>query len=488
LTPAAEQEGARAALLMAAGRLLLQLLSLAAVVLLPWAMTTEDYGHFVAVMALLWLGMHLTDPGLGWLEMRLLAPAWRRGDRERARCLASTSLTARFALAVLVAALLAAWLLLPTRMALPPSLALLVALWLALRYVATAATAIQLSLGWRGRYTGLELLRMLLYVAGAVLGYRWQGLAGAFLLLLLAQLPVLLLAMVPLRRALRVSPAHANWSLLVRERHFLSWTALGALLSGVQFWVPLLLVGAFLDLREAAVLGVAVQALGVLHAVATGMRQGLMPLLSEQVSAGDTDVAIAWSDLLLRLIAMAAGAGLLLWLLCGDEVLAVLLPPDYAGLHLPVALVLLNFAILSAASAADVLLNLLGRARQAAVGLLGFAGVSVLGTAALLPLGAGASAVMGIYLLAALVFLLLSRGRLYATAQLRLPVARVAGLLLPGAAALFLQPLLASLPLLAAAPLLLAYLAFAHLAGLLSLGDVRRIMAALRRAPVLPSR
>ena len=466
---------------MAVGRLLLQLLTLLTALLLPWFMPTEEYGRFVSVMALASLGGMLAELGLGWLEMRLLAPAWRSGDRAGALRIASTTFLLRLALDLLVSAALCLWLWQSPELHLLATDILLIGIWMLARFGITLSASMQLPLGHRGQFLAVELGRSVLHLAGALLGYHWGGMQGAFALLAASHLPLFMLAILLLRRHLPLGPASADRALLQQHRHYLTWTALTAMLAGLQFWLPVFLVGAYMDLAQAALLGIAIQALGVLHGLGTGMRQGLMPIIAEQNASQQAERSLAWSSLLLRLIALAGGAGLLVWVIAGQQILALLLPPDYADLYLALALVLPCFVLLSAASASDALLNLRGHASASAFNLGLFTLITVGGTLAVLwstPADA-ATSVVGMYLLASAVFAAANRARLGRLDKLWLPLLPSTLLLLPGMLLLAavwtgVQP-----PLWLALVVLPAYLGYVLLSGLVSRDEFMRVARAL---------
>ena len=473
---------------MVAGRGALQLLALATLLLLPQLMTTADYGRFVSVLALLSLGAAVVELGLGWFEMRFIAPAWRAGDRATAIEVASSSLFAKLPLALLVTLLLLGWLASNPALALTPLLLLWLGLWLFARFMVNACTALYLPLGMARTFVGLETGRALVHLAAAAAGYLWAGLAGAFMALAWTHLLLLLQVASVLNCSLPLRPGRASPRLLWCQRGYLGWTTLAALLAGIQFWLPVYLVGGHLDLDQAAVLGIAVQGLGILHALGSGLRQALLPIIAELNAHGDARRCLQWMSLQLRLVTAAATASLLLWLVLGPALLGWLLPPAYAGLYQAVALMLVAFVPLSVAASCDGLLNLRGHAALSAANLGLFALLTLLGTLLVIRAGwsDGAWWVAGVYVAASTVLALMAWASLGLRSGLWLPLGRVLALFAPG-----LLVLVAVLvpesgwrdclwPLWSVLPLLLLYAVWVMAARLIPLPELRRIIGALR--------
>ena len=467
---------------MIGGRLLLQLVAVVSVLLLPQLMTTEDYGRLVSVLALASIGGALVDLGLNWFEMRFIAPAWRRGDLATAVEVASSSFFTKLMLAVVVALVLVGWLGWSPGLELQTSDLGWIGLWLFARFVVAACAAMHLPLGLNKTYIGLETGRALVYLAAASLGYAWAGLAGVFAGLALTHLLLMLLAVSVLNRNLPVRPAKASVRLLWRQRRYLGWTALAAFLAGLQFWLPVFLVGGQVHLAEAAVLGIAVQGLGILHGLGSGFRQGLMPVIADLNARGETGRCLMWSSLQLRLATAVSVAGLLLWLVLGPALLGWLFPPAYAGLYQSVGLVLVTFVLLSAAGSCDGLLNLRGHAGLSVVNLALFALLTLLGTLLVIRAGWPHAAwwVAGVYAAATAVLALCSWLGLGLRTGLWLPVGRALGLLLPGLLALPLAWQDWQWPLWSAIPLLLFYAGYVIGMRLIGLRELQRIIEVLR--------
>lgn len=477
------RQGARSALVMVAGRGAMQLVALATLLLLPHLMTTADYGRLMSVLALALLGGAVVEMGLNWFEMRFIAPAWRRGDITAALEIASSSFFTKLLLAVLVALVLVVWLAQSPGLDLHPVDLGWIGLWLIARFGVAACAAMLLPLGLSRAFVGLETGRALVYLAAAGLGYGWAGLPGVFAALALTHLLLLILALSVLNRHLPVRPSDASIRLLWRQRGYLGWTALAAIFAGLQFWLPVFLVGGHLGLADAALLGIAVQGLGILHGLGIGLRQGLMPIIADLNAGGDSERCLMWLSLQLRLLTAAATGGLLLWLVIGPALLSWLLPPAYAGLYQTVALVLVAFVLLSAAASCDGLLNLRGHAALSVANLGLFALLTVLGT--LLVINAdwphGAWWVAGVYAAATAVLALTSLASLGLRMGLWLPVGRALGLFMPGLLALPLAWQGWSWSWWSVVPVLLVYIGYVIGARLIGLPELRRIIAVLKR-------
>jgi O-antigen/teichoic acid export membrane protein len=454
----------------------------ATLLLLPQLMTTADYGRLMSVLALALLGGAVVEMGLNWFEMRFIAPAWRGGDVPAALKVASSSFFTKLLLALLVTLLLVVWLGQSPGLALRPADLAWIGVWLFARFSVAACAVLLLPLGLSGAFMGLETGRALVYLLAAGLGYGWAGLSGAFAGLALTHVLLLMLALSVLNRHLPVRPGDASMPLLWRERHYLGWTAVAAILAGVQFWLPVFLVGGHLSLAEAALLGLAVQGLGILHGLGSGLRQGLMPIIADLNAGGDSERSLMWLSLQLRLLAAAATGGLLLWLIVGPALLSWLLQPDYAGLYQAVALMLVAFVLLSAAASCDGLLNLRGHAALSVANLGVFALLTVLATLLVIASGwsHGAWWVAGAYVLAAAVLAVTSLVSLGLRTGLWLPVGRVLGLLLPGLLALPLAWLDWRWPWWSVVPVLLVFTGYVIGARLIGLPELRRIVSVLR--------
>ena len=475
------REGARSALVMAGGRLALQLVALLTTLILPWILPAEDYGRFVSVVALLSLGAMFVELGLGWIEMRFMAPAWRSGDRRLALLVGSTTFFLRMALDLCVTLTLVAWLGATPGLGLGAGELVWVGIWVFGRLGTAICAGMHLPLGYRGTFVGLEVARASLHLLGTIIGFRLLGLYGAFALLALANLALSAFAVWMLRRRLPVRLGAFSLTLLREHQGYLFWTGVAAAFTGIQFWLPVFLVGGHLDLGEAAVLGVAIQVLGVLHGLGTGMRQGLMPIIAKQQADHREGVSLAWIALMIRLVTAVGTAGLLVWLVIGREFLALMLPPTYAGLYQDLSLLIPCFVALNAAASSDMLLNLQGQAAASVANLALFAVLTVGGTGLVVFQGwaQGAVLVSGIYLIAATGLAFTARQSLVLRVGLRLPMGRALLLALPGVLALPTAWLDRSWPLWIALPILLLYLGYVFGGGLVRMDEVRRIRQAL---------
>jgi O-antigen/teichoic acid export membrane protein len=355
---------------MTVGRLLLQAIGLLTVLVLPHFLAPRDFGKLATILAALSMGGALVELGLGWFEMRFLAPAWRRGDTDAALRIGSTIVILRLFIGALVAALLALYFTAQPEFELGAVAGIALGIWIFCRLAITTAALTQLPLGNRRSYIGLEVLRTTSYLVAVPVGYVMGGLPGSFILLAVIMLLCLTYAAVGLYPGFPIRLSLFTAGPLWRYRAYIGWTAVSAILASAQLWAPLSVVGVSGELEQAASLGIAVQILGMSHMLTTGMRQGLMPLISSALADQDMQRAASWMSLLARLVTAFSVLGLLIWLAIGGMLVGILWPQDYAGLAPLLALVIIAFALLNLAACNDTLLNLLGHAALSARNLL----------------------------------------------------------------------------------------------------------------------
>lgn len=480
-TTAEVQEGARSALLMAAGRIALQLIAMATVLLLPWVMPVDEYGLFISLVALASMGGMLVELGLSWLEMRYLAPAWRNGDITQARTIGSTTLFLRLSLDILVTSGLALWLALTPNMTLGSNELIWVTFWLFARFGTTVSSAMHLPLGFRGTHIGLELARALSHLGSAAIGYWWDGMSGTLILLAASHLLLFAYATRLLNSKLNPSLSLFSPSLIRQHKNYLTWTAGNSLLAGVQFWLPIFLVAGYLELTEGAVVGIAIQILGVLHSLGTGIRQGLMPIISQQQANNESQKSIEWSDFLTRLINVASVTALISWLILGPALLNIGLPEHYAGLYQAIALIIICFALLSSAATMDTLLNLSGHAAASTINLALLTLVTIGGTASVVALELENANwwVSGTYLIATVIFFGAIHNTLKRKTALHMPLVKNLLTLLPGIALLPLFWVPHDWALWVLIPSLSLYGLYVLLFRLLTINELRRLKKAL---------
>lgn len=478
-------EGARSVVIMALGRVLIHAGALLSVLLLSWLMDGHDYGRYVSIIALASFAAVVVEMGLGWLEMRFLAPLWQAGERQRAAALASTSWSVKMALNVLVCVLMIGWVMLTPALEYHGMVVLWIGLLIASRSAFTVTTMMQLPLGRRRSFVELESSRVVLHMAAAAGGYVLGGLELAFALLALVHLLLLGWSLRRLRADVAVSPRRFDGQLLWPHRRYIGWAAVTAMLAGAQAWLPIFLLGGYLQPLQAAVLGVVVQVLNVLQGLAAGMRQGVMPILSGFHAQGDDQRSLEWSALLLRLSSFAAGLGLMVWLLWGQALVALGLPAAFAAVYQGVALALAAFLLLNIAGSCDSLLNLSGRSGWSAANLAMTTAVTLGGAA--LVVGAqwpqAALAMTLVLVVAALLLALASWLTLGWRQGLWLPLAKTVWLIVPP---LLMLPLAWSepgWPWWSVLPLGLGYGLYALLARLILVSELRDLLKALRKRP-----
>jgi len=478
-------EGARSVVIMAVGRALIHSGALVSVLLLSWLMDAGDYGRYVSIIALASFAGVVVEMGLGWLEMRFLAPLWRRGELASAGALASTSWSVKMALDGLVTLLMVGWVMLTPELGYQGVVLLWIGLLIGSRSAFTVTTMMQLPLGRRRSFVELEASRVVLHMAAAGGGYLYGGLTVAFAALALVHVLLMGWSLRRLRGLLVVSPRQFDVQQLWPHRRYIGWAAVTAILAGAQGWLPIFLLGGYLQPVQAAVLGVVVQVLNVLQGLAAGMRQGLMPILSGFHADGDDQRSLDWSALLLRLSSFAAGLGLMVWLLWGQALVALGLPAAFAPVYQGVALALAAFMLLNIAGSCDSLLNLTGRSGWSAANLA-LMTVVTLGGALVVVIGQwpqAALAMTAVLVLAALVLAVSSWVTLGLRQGLWLPLGRPVLLMVPPMLMLPLAWSDASWPWWSVLPVALGYGGYALLGRLMSVSELGGLLGALRKRP-----
>jgi O-antigen/teichoic acid export membrane protein len=478
-------EGARSVVIMAVGRGLIHSGALFSVLLLSWLMDGGDYGRYVSIIALASFAAVLVEMGLGWLEMRYLAPLWRRGERVAAGALASSSWSVKMALDGVVALLMVGWVMLTPALGYHGVVLLWIGLLIGFRSAFTVTTMMQLPLGQRRSFVELEASRVVLHMAAAAGGYLLGGLEAAFAALALVHVLLMGWSLRRLRALLAVSPRRFDGQLLWPHRRYIGWAAVTAILAGAQGWLPIFLLGGYLQPQQAAVLGVGVQVLNVLQGLAAGMRQGLLPILADFHAGGEAQRSLAWSALLLRLSSFAAGLGLMVWVLWGQALVALALPAVFAPVYQGVALALAAFLLLNIAGSCDGLLNLTGRSGWSALNLALMTAVTLAGALLVVARQWPQAALLmaAVLVLAALLLAVSSWLTLGLQQRLWLPLGRTVLLLLPP---LLMLPLAwndAAWPWWSVLPVALGYGLYAVLGRLLSVAELRRLLRALRLRP-----
>ncbi|MCB1701284.1 MAG: hypothetical protein KDI14_10650 [Halioglobus sp.] len=426
------REGAQAVVVMLVGRMVLQATGLLTVLLLPHVMPTTEYGRLSTIVSMLALGGALVELGTGWLEMRFLAPAWRGGDTATALRIGSTTLFLRLALDVVVSLVLTLIIVFASNLDVGSRDALWLGLWIFCRFGITLVALFHTSLGNRATYVILENTRGLTYLLAVLLGYALNGLSGVFMLLGIIQLACFLVAITHLKRQFPFRLRLFRGGFLREHRHFVAWTAVAAIVSASFLWLPVVIVGNYHDLAQAAVLATAILILGMLHAFTSNMRQAILPIVATAIRAGDTAGSLAWMGIIARMVTVLSVIALLGWLLVGEWLVAVLWPADYAALYPALGMVLVTFALINIAACYDSMLNLLGHAARSALNLALSAAIVVAGAAVVVAgqMANAALLVCGAYALAAFVLALVSHLTLRALYQVTIVAAVVPLLLL----------------------------------------------------------
>ncbi len=402
----AAAEGVQAAAGMAIGRVLILGTALATAILVPRLMGPEHYGAYASIMALVALFMLVSESGIGSLEMRVLAPAWRAGSLSESCELASTTWTLRMMTSAVAGLGVVLVLNYSGGLGITPTVVGLIGLMAAGRFVATANSNPLVALGRRRLYIGIELGRSVAALLAVLIGFSWMGLEGAFAGLLLIAVGASLLSHRVLRSVIPFSPGRISRATLNTHRRFMLWSAPGQILGGVQFWLPLYLVGVYRPGGQAGYLAIAVQVLGVVNAVAASARLGMMPNLAELVETRRRAQLRRWGSLILRLGSTINCLGILLWLGVGRALVDLLWSFAYQPVFEVIALMLFAHVFLSAGALFQSLLNLHGRAASASLNTLGFTSATLAGTWLGLATGAGQIAlwVAGTHAVAAGIF------------------------------------------------------------------------------------
>jgi len=385
---AAATEGIQAAAGMAAGRALIMGTVVVTAILVPRLMGPAQYGAYASIMALVAVLMPFSDSGIGWIEMRVLAPAWRGGRLSEACELASTTWTLRLILSALAGMGAALLLEASGGFGMSSPTVVIIGVMAAGRAVATGNNSLLLALGRRRAYLGVEFGRSVGALLAVLLGYSLLGLEGAFLGLLAMAGAASWLSHCVLRSVIPISPGRISRDSLRPHRRFMLWSAMGQLFGGGQFWLPLYLVGLYRAGSQAGYLAIAVQVLGAINAVAASARLGIMPILSELVAKEQREQLLRWGSLILRLSSVIDCLGLLLWLGMGRALVDLLWSSAYRPVFETIAMMLVAHVFLSAAAFFQSLMNLFGRAASASLTGLGFASVTLTGTALVLASGA----------------------------------------------------------------------------------------------------
>ena len=427
------ERGVRSLAKMTFGRLGTQGVMIASAIVIPRTLGSEGYGLFAALMAVVAIVQAGAALGLPTVEVRFLAPLWRRPERGDGLALASTIWIVRLALAVVGSLTVMAWLGASQELALSHATCGLLGAFALGRIALEATKSLMLPLGHVGKLAAFDFARAALTLPVVVGLYPTFGLVGVFAGLTLLQLGLFTAGIGTLRRIAPVGPSHFRWSSLRPHAGFSAATFVGGLSGMFQAQFAIYAVASWVTHEEAGYLGISVQAYTLLQVLYLSGRRSLMPHLAELQTQGQDARLAHWGGVMMRYCAAALGALVVLWSLLGRYAVHWVLTDAFAPVYECTTLILFATTFFCCAGSCNGLLFVRELPRIGSINTLLYAIATVLGIVWVLGGdGAGTSLrIAGVYAVAAGLFFACAYTSLGIFGQLWLPLRRTALLLLP---------------------------------------------------------
>ena len=427
------ERGVRNLVTMIFGRLATQVVMIASAIVIPRTLGSEGYGLFAALMAVVAIVQTGSALGLPTVEVRFLAPLWRRPERGGALALASTIWIARLGLSVVGGTAVGLWLSATSELALALGLCALLGAFALGRIALEATKSLMLPLGHVGKLAAIDFARAAFTLPIVVALYPRFGLVGVFAGLTLLQVGLFGVALCVLRRIAKVGPASFRWSSLRPHVGFSAATFVGALSGMFQAQFAIFAVASWVTREEAGYLGISVQAYTLLQGLYLSARRALMPHLSELQTEGQDARLAHWGGVMMRYSAAALGVLVVLWALLGGHVVHWVFTDAFAPVYECTTLILLATTFFCCAGSCNGLLFVRELPRIGSTNTLLYAIATVLGIVWVLGGDRdGASLrIAGVYAVAAVLFFACAYTSLGFFGHLWLPLRRTLLLLLP---------------------------------------------------------
>jgi O-antigen/teichoic acid export membrane protein len=470
---------------MLGGRLGAQLILALSVFVIARRMGAETYGLYAGILAVVSILQAASAGGLHMVEVRTLAPLWRRGERQAARTLASTIWGSRIILSACTALLAVLWLNGSNKLSQSVGIGLLVGLFCFLRNSYEAARSLLLPVGHAGTLILFELLRAGLTLPLVLTAFALGGLDGVFVAFALFYLLMLLACTRVLHGILPISFRAFHWPSLQPHLGYSFSSFLGTVATMVQAQFAVFALANWVTGSAAAFLGLAVQFFALGQGIVLTGQRALLPILAELEAAGEKARLAIWGERMLRYSAASASLLVVGWSFAGREIAPWLLGNEFAPVYPCVVWILLAALFYALAEGCNGLLYIRGLAATASACTFLFSATTILGLLLILRRASDSIAldVCRLYALAACLFFIASFISLGTCGKLWLPLGRVLALLVP---ILLIWPALAgSFPTafrwvlaLAWAPL---YLGTASFFRLLPLAEGKELLRILRQ-------
>ena len=471
---------------MTSGRLATQVVMVVSAFLIPRVLGSESYGLFAAIMAVVSIVQTGSAFGLPTVEVRFLAPLWRRADRAAAETFAATLWTARVALAVVGSAAVMLWILLSPQLGVDTALCGMLGVFALLRFALEATKSLLLPLDRVGGLAALDFARAALTLPLVVLLFPRFGMLGAFAGMTVLQGGLLVSGFRLLRGLAPVSPARFDWSTLRPHAPFAAATFAGALSSMVQVQFAVYAVASWVTREEAGYLGISVQLYSLLQVFFISARRSLMPVLSELQAAGQDARLAYWGSVMMRYSAASLSLAVVVWSLLGEAIVGVVLTDAFAPVYACATFILVATTFFCCGASCNGLLFVRELPRVGSTNSFIYAVTTIVGLLWVVegPDDGAAVRISAVYAVAGAVFFACAYTSLGFRGGIWLPLGRTLALLLPMCVAWPATAWGASGADRAATALAFAvvYVGLAVGLGLLPRDEIREIVRTARRA------
>ncbi len=417
----------------------IQVVMIATAIIIPRTLGSEGYGLFAALMAVVFIVQTGAAFGLATVEVRFLAPLWRRAERGDALELASTIWMVRLVLAAAGGLCAMIWLGASSELAQSLAMCALLGFFAFGRIAFEATKSLMLPLGHVGKLAAFDFMRAALTLPIVVGLYPEFGLLGVFTGMAVLQVGLFAASSGVLRRIASLGPSRFRWSSLRPHVGFSAASFVGALAGMIQAQFAVYAVATWVAREEAGYLGISVQVYAMLQVLYLSGRRVLMPHLSELQTEGQDARLAHWGGVMMRYSAAVLGVVAVLWSLLGRYAVHWVLTDAFAPVYECTIFILLATTFFCCAGSCNALLFVRELPRIGSTNTVLFALATVLGMVWVLGgEGAGVSLrIAVVYAFAAGFFFACAYTSLGLFGRMWLPLRRTLLLLLP---ALFTWP------------------------------------------------
>jgi len=360
------RRGVRSVVKMIIGRGAVMFVALVSGFLVPRLMGPHDYGLLSAVIALMVFTQQISGLGLSSVGFRYLGSLWFGGKKAEAEQLTSSLWSGMVLAAALSSCCVFFWLLFEDNFDFDLLFCLMLGVMCFTRNTFMQSKTLLIPLGKIGTLAVFDLVVGLARLTLTVSVYLFLGVRFVFVALAILAVMSFGASVRILRWHVHLAPdPHLARSLSPYLRYSLL-TYLGSGVNAVQTSLPVYVIAAAADIKEAAFLAIAVQAMNILRGLVGSIVSAMIPILAQF----DLENAVSrfhyWGGFMLRSCVLLVSMCLAVWILMGRHVVSIVLTDQFAEVYQLTCLAIGFLVIVT-----------FGRCHNRLVNIKGFAGLAL---------------------------------------------------------------------------------------------------------------